>query len=454
MSFDLCVSIVYYSFMKRDLFHALESWKAAAHRKPLMLRGARQVGKTWLLKEFGHLSFPHVAYVNFEDNQRMAGLFSKDLDIPRLLTGLRIEADCSIEPGTTLLIFDEIQACPRALTALKYFAENAPEYHVAAAGSLLGVAMHQGISFPVGKVDFLDLYPLSFREFLSALGESELAGVLASGDWDMLELFRDRLNGHLHTYLCLGGMPEPVSSFLETRDLRMARTLQNKLLLAYEQDFSKYADPQIVPRIRAVWKSIPAQLSREQKKFVYGLVREGARAREYELAIEWLCDAGLLHKIYRATKPGMPLKAYHEQNAFKLYLVDIGLLSAHAEVPLQTLLEGNALFTEFKGALAEQYASQELRLQAGLSTAYWSNGNSRAEVDFLVQDDHGVYPLEIKAAENLQAKSLRSFYEKFRPPRSFRASLSPYRQESWLTNIPLYALSRLGEELRKQSGSQ
>jgi len=435
--------------MKRELLQKLLIWKDSAHRKPLILHGARQVGKTWLLKEFGRLSFTHVAYINFEENERMAGLFSKDLDITRLLVGLRIESDSIIEPQNTLLIFDEVQECPRALTALKYFAENAPEYHVVAAGSLLGLAMHGGTSFPVGKVDFIDLYPLSFHEFLIAFGEPDLADLLVSDAWDMVEIFRDKLTGYLRTYMCLGGMPEIVNSFMETHDLKQARYLQKKLLMAYEQDFSKYAEAQLVPRIRAVWKSIPAQLSREQKKFVYGLIREGARAREYEMAIEWLCDAGLLHKVFRVSKPGIPLKAYHEQNAFKLFMVDVGLLAAHADVPLQSLLNGNALFEEFKGSLTEQYASQELHLMGDASVSYWVSDSSKAEVDFLVQDDHAVFPLEIKAAENLQAKSLKAYHEKFSPLRSFRSSLSGYREESWLTNIPLYAISRLKDEMKK-----
>jgi predicted AAA+ superfamily ATPase len=435
--------------MKRELTDKLQTWKDSPSRKPLILQGARQVGKTWLSKEFGRLSFERVAYFNFEENAHLASLFSGDLDIDRLLVGLRIESAARIEPGTTLIIFDEVQECPRALTSLKYFAENAPEYHIVAAGSLLGLAMHHGTSFPVGKVDFIDLFPLSFSEYLIALEESELARLLVSRDWKMIELFREKLTGHLRTYLCLGGMPEIVHSFIETRDMNQARTLQKKLLAAYEQDFSKYAEVQLVPRIRAIWKSIPAQLSREQKKFVYGLVREGARAREYKMALEWLCDAGLLHKVFRVSRPGVPLKAYQTQNAFKLYMLDVGLLAAHAGLPLQALLNGNVLFEEFKGALSGQYASQELRLQSNLTVSYWASDNSQAEVDFLLQDDHAVYPLEIKASENLQAKSLKSYRDRYSPLRSFRSSLSGYREESWLTNIPLYALSGLSGEVGK-----
>ena len=422
-------------------------WQKSPSRKPLIVHGARQVGKTWLLKEFGRRSYHQAAYINFEANERMAALFSSNLEVERLLVGLRVEAGCPIEPESTLLIFDEVQDCPKALTALKYFAETAPEYHIAAAGSLLGIAMHAGTAFPVGKVDFIDLHPLSFEEFLLALGEADLLGILRSGDWPLLELFRERITDLLRYYFCVGGMPEAVASFIADRDFGQVRGVQEKLLTAHEQDFSKYAEPALVPRIRAVWDSIPSQLAREQKKFMYGLVREGARAREYEMAISWLCDAGLLHKVHRVSKPGLPLKAYQELGAFKLFMHDTGLMAAHADLPVQALLKGDALFAEFKGALAEQYVSQELRLMKGTSVYYWSSETSQAELDFVLQNGDGIFPLEVKAAENLQAKSLRVYNEKFSPPRCFRASLSPYRKESWITNLPLYAVSRLAGEM-------
>ena len=429
--------------MERKALIDLQRWQHKPDRKPLILHGARQVGKTWLLKEFGTRCYKNVAYINFEANERMAALFGSNLDVGRLLTGLRIEAGCLIEPASTLLIFDEVQANPRALTSLKYFAENAPEYHIAAAGSLLGIAMHAGTSFPVGKVEFLDLYPLSFEEFLWALGEQELAEVLVKRDWQFVEAFREKLIDYLKYYYVVGGMPECVSTFVATRDLNKAREIQERVLIAYEQDFSKYADPSMVPRIRAVWNSIPSQLAREQRKFVYGLVRKGARARDYELAIQWLCDAGLLHKVYRVSKPGIPLRAYQEPNAFKLFMVDTGLLAAHAHIPISTILRGSDLFEEAKGALTEQYVAQELRLRHDIEVCYWSSDTSQAEVDFLIQCGESLYPLEVKAAENLQAKSLRVYRDKFVPPRCYRTSLSPYREESWLTNIPLYALPAL-----------
>jgi predicted AAA+ superfamily ATPase len=431
--------------MERSAFAELEAWRLDPGRKPLVVDGARQVGKTWLLKEFGKRTYRNVAYINFESNERMTTLFSSNLEPARLLTGLRVETGVPIEPENTLIIFDEVQENPKALTSLKYFCENAPDYHLAAAGSLLGISMHAGISFPVGKVDFLSLHPLSFLEFLKAADESGLADLIASGDWSMIDTFREKLTELLRYYYCVGGMPECVAIFTEIKDLDQVRAVQKKLLEAYERDFSKYAKPEIVPRIRAVWNSLPAQLAREQKKFIYGLVREGARAREYESAIEWLCAAGLSRKIFRVSKPGLPLKAYQEHNAFKLYMLDVGLLAAHADLSLQTVLRGNALFEEFKGGLTEQYVSQELGLKKDMSASYWSSDTSRAEVDFLIQARNSIYPLEAKAAENLQAKSLRVYREKFSPLRCFRTSLSPYREESWLTNIPLYGLSRIGK---------
>ena len=360
-----------------------------------------------------------------------------------------METKTRIEPGKTLIIFDEIQECPRALTALKYFAEEAPAYHVTAAGSLLGVALHAGTSFPVGKTQFMELLPMSFVEFLAGIGETELAEILVREDWQLVEAFRIRLTELLELYVCVGGMPEAVLNFKEKGDLNEVREIQNRLLAAYEQDFSKYARTETVPRIRAVWQSVPAQLAREQKKFVYGLIREGARAREYEAAIEWLCDAGLTRKVYRVSKPGIPLRSYRELNHFKLYFLDVGLLSAHMGVPVKAILKGDALFIENKGALTEQYVFQELRLQHSFDIAYWSSERGQAEVDFLLQVGTAIIPLEVKSAENLQSKSLKVYREKFGPPLCLRTSLSGYRRQEWLTNVPLYALCRLSGELRE-----
>jgi predicted AAA+ superfamily ATPase len=429
--------------VERVALSDLLTWKANPHRKPLIVNGARQVGKTWLLKEFGRRHYDSVAYVNFESNKRMTQLFSDNLDVDRLLLGLRVEAGCPIEPERTLIIFDEIQDNPRALTALKYFEETAPGYHVVAAGSLLGVALHSGTAFPVGKTEFLGLHPLSFAEFVHAMGETALHEVLRTGPLPDIELFRPRLIELLRQYYCVGGMPEAVAAFSATKDLVAVRELQENLLYAYERDFSKYAPTGVVPRIRAVWNSIPAQLAREQRKFVYGVVKEGARAREYETAVDWLCDAGLLRKVRRVAKPGLPLKSYVEQGAFKLYLLDVGLLASHAGVPVSALIHGDEAFEEFKGALTEQYVSQELAIMPGVETCYWSTDGGKAEVDFVVQRGRDIVPIEVKASENLQAKSLKSYRDRFAPRRCYRISLSPWREETWLSNIPLYATSRL-----------
>lgn len=426
--------------MERIVLSDLQRWQQDLRRKPLIVHGARQVGKTWLLKEFGRSSYANVAYVNFEANPRMDALFAGDLDPARLLAGLRVETGVAIEPGQTLLIFDEIQANPRALTSLKYFAENAPGYHLTAAGSLLGVAMHRHASFPVGKVGFLQLNPLSFEEFLLALDERRFSELIRSREWAMVGVFADKLIELLKYYLYVGGMPESVATFAANRDANEVRVVQQRLLSSYEHDFSRYADAATVPRIRAVWNSLPAQLAREQRKFRYGLVREGARSREYETAIEWLCDAGLVFKVHRISRPALPLRAYREEGAFKLFMADTGLLAAHAGLPLQPLLGADAPFAEFKGALTEQYVAQELRLKRDLEITYWANDAARAEVDFVVQTGDRVVPLEVKAAENLQSKSLRVFHQKFTPQRSYRSSLSAYREDDWLVNVPLYAL--------------
>lgn len=370
----------------------------------------------------------------------MRALFTSGLDITRLILGLQIEAGCSILPHETLILLDEIQEIPAALTSLKYFAEQAPDYHLIASGSLLGIALHREHSFPVGKVDFLHLYPMSFREFLVALEQSLLVSALEGGDWAMVNAFSDTLIEYLRWYYLTGGMPEAVKTFIETKDMERVRTVQKRILESYEYDMSKHVDPALVARIRAVWHSIPAQLAKEQKKFVYGLIRQGARAREYENAIAWLCDAGLVFKVPRVTTPDMPLKAYIDQKAFKLFMVDIGLLGAHAAIPPRVVLEGNALFTEFKGALTEQYAAQELRLAEESVLGYWSADSSTAEIDFIIQQHEAIIPIEVKASENLRAKSLKVYKEKFNPVHAVRTSLSPYRKESWMTNIPLYAL--------------
>lgn len=422
----------------------LIAWKNKAGRKPLILRGARQVGKTWLLKKFGRTCYDRIAYIDLEQSTHLHDLFSKELDIPRIITALQVASGVTIRPADTLIVLDEIQAAPAALTALKYFCDEYPEYPVAAAGSLLGVALHADISFPVGKVEFMDLYPLSFAEFLKVVGEEQLLKLLTAGDWPLVTAFRDRYIHRLRQYYYVGGMPDAVAAFSADQDYRSARDIQKQILQAYELDFSKHAPATDVPRIRMVWNAIPAQLARENRKFVYGLLREGARAREYELAISWLEDCGLVYKVRRVSAPGIPLKAYEDPKAFKLFAVDIGLLSAMCDLDQATLIKGHQVFSEFKGALTEQFVYQQLKNDPQLSVSYWSNDSASAEVDFVVQASGQVWPLEVKAEENLQAKSLRVYHERFRPGHAYRTSMSDYRRQEWMTNLPLYAIHRLG----------
>jgi predicted AAA+ superfamily ATPase len=384
-----------------------------------------------------------VAYVNLESTTTLKSLFSGDFDMQRIILALEIETKVTIEAHNTLIILDEIQEAPGALTSLKYFQENAPEYRVIAAGSLLGVALNQNTSFPVGKVDFLDLYPLTFVEFLEALNEQPLVDLLKKQDWHLITQFKSRYIERLKQYYYIGGMPEAVYAFSQHTNFEEVRAIQRRILIAYEQDFSKHAPIQIVPRIRMLWNSIPAQLAKENRKFIYGLVRQGARAKDYELAMSWMIDCGLIHKVNNVTKPSIPLKAYEDMGAFKLFLVDVGLLSAMADLDVQSILIGNDLFEEFKGALTEQYVLQQLITLKNVSTYYWSPENVRAEVDFLLQIKGKVIPLEVKAAENLRAKSLRVYYQKYEPKVVLRTSLSDYRQEEWMTNWPLYAISEI-----------
>lgn len=431
--------------MKRYAMHELERWQNDPHRKPLIIRGARQVGKTWLMKEFGKLAFKNTVYINFDNNERMRLLFEGDFDIPRLIAALQIECGCQIEQGNTLILFDEVQEVPRALASLKYFYENAPEYAIVAAGSLLGVAMHHGSSFPVGKVAFLDLYPMSFTEFLDAAGNSSLSELLKKQDWSLIAPFKSKYIELLRNYYFIGGMPEAVQSFIEEHDYLKVREIQSRLLDAYEQDFSKHAPPETVPRIRMLWNSIPAQLAKENRKFIYGMLREGSRAKDFELALQWLIDCGLVYQVNRIAKPAMPIDAYRD-NAFKLFMLDVGLLAAKSGLDVKSLLDGSRIFTEFKGSLTEQYVQQQLCAESGINPFYWSAEPGNAEIDFVFQSGMNVIPIEVKAEENLQAKSLKAYCAKFSPKVAIRASMSDYRKESWLTNLPLYAISQITKE--------
>lgn len=426
--------------MNRTAIQTLEAWKNAPGRKPLIIRGARQVGKTWLMQEFGRTHYERVAYVNLDGNTRLQRLFETDLHPARIVEALQLECGCKIEPRNTLVIFDEVQEVPRALTSLKYFCEETPDYHIVAAGSLLGVALHPGTSFPVGKVDFLDLHPLTFEEFLCAIGKAEHLDLLRKQDWPTIAAFKDQFLAMLRQYFLIGGMPEVVAAFAAHADYAEARLIQNRILAAYEQDFSKHAPNATVPRIRLLWQSIPAQLARENRKFVYGAVKSGARAREYELALAWLSDCGLVCKVNRISKPGLPAAAYEDFGAFKLFLLDVGLLAALSGLDSQAILDGDRIFTEFKGSLTEQYLLQQLRSRPDTSVYYWSSDVGTAEVDFVVQTAGRMVPIEVKAGENLQAKSLKVYREKFAPKMCFRLSLSDHRQESWIRNIPLYAI--------------
>lgn len=426
--------------MDRIAMEKLLKWKQSERRKPLIIEGARQVGKTWLMKEFGRQAYDDTVYVNFDSNLRMTELFASDLDTERLIMGLELYVGHKINPDHSLLIFDEVQEVPRALTSLKYFCENAPQYHIVCAGSMLGIALHPGTSFPVGKVDFLKLTPLSFREFLMATDRGRFAELLTQRDFPMITCFKQTYIDALKQYYFVGGMPEAVQDFAENRDFNEAREIQRRILAAYEQDFSKHAPNEVVPRIRLLWNSIPSQLAKENRKFIYGLVRDGARAKDYETAIMWLSDCGLIHKVSRVSGARIPLRAYEDLKAFKLYVVDVGLLGCMAGLRPDTLLDGNALFVEFKGALTEQYVCQQLKTIQDLGVYYYTNDRGSCEVDFVVDTGEGIVPIEVKAEVNLRAKSLKTYYEKFSPEVSVRLSMADFRKEGWLVNLPLYAV--------------
>lgn len=426
--------------MYRTAMEQLYKWKEKKGKKPLIIRGARQVGKTWLMKEFGREAYRECVYVSFDNNPRMRELFGKDMNAERIITGLELYSEKKINPADTLIIFDEVQEVPKALTSLKYFNENAPQYQIICAGSMLGVALHQGTSFPVGKIEFMDLYPLSFSEFMKAMGKGRYAELLQKGDYAMVSPFRQEYIDLLKYYYYVGGMPEAVLRFSENKDFSEAREIQQRILSAYEQDFSKHAPNEIVPRIRMLWNSIPSQLAKENKKFIYGLIKEGARAREYELAMLWLFDCGLIHQVFLAAVPQLPLKFYEDLKAFKLYLLDIGLLSCMAGLRQNVLLDGNDLFKEFKGALTEQYVLQQLKTLKNVKPYYWTNDRGSAEVDFLIDNGNEIIPLEVKAETNLQAKSLKAFREKFKPDISVRTSMADYKEQDGLLNLPLYAI--------------
>ena len=426
--------------MERFLMRDLVAWKESKRRKPLILNGARQVGKTWLLKEFGKTHFEDVAYISLDTNSDARALFEADFNVKRLIDGLSLLSGVRIKPSTTLLVLDEIQSAPKAITSLKYFYEDSPENAIAAAGSLLGISAIEGTGYPVGKVNSLDLYPLSFREFLDATDERMLRELLDEGDAATVNAFKDRAALALKRYCIIGGMPAVVDEYAMTGDYGAARRLQDQILEDYERDFAKHIPMRLYPRTREVWSSIPAHLSHENKKFVFGRVREGARAKDFEECLIWLEGAGLIHRVARVTKPGMPLSAYDDHKSFKVFLSDIGLLGAKSGLDPISVIEGNSVFTEYKGAMAEQFVCQQLISDCGMRPFYWSAGNSSGEVDFLAQALGKTFAIEVKAEENLQAKSLRAFKEKNSDVNAVRFSLSGYREQDWMRNVPLYAI--------------
>lgn len=430
--------------MYRYKIKELKTWKLSNKRKPLLFLGARQVGKTYLLKKFGETEYKQFAYINFEHPNAPKRLFDTDFDINRIITVLNAYCNLKINAENTLIIFDEIQTASKGLTALKYFQENAPEYHVIGAGSLLGVNIHHGESFPVGKVDFMKLHPMSFHEFLLTMDESSIAELLKKNDLESLSFFHEKLTNYLRYYLYIGGMPEAVKDFVENQDWQSVRHIQNQIISSYKSDFSKYAPKEILPRINMVWDSMPAQLAKENKKFIYGVIKEGSRARDFELAIQWLVDAGLLHKIYNISKAALPLVAYQELSAFKIFHNDVGLLGAMCRLNAKTITQADAIFTEFKGALAEQYVFQQLIQNEKLSIHYHTFDKSKYELNFIIQNENDeIIPMEVKAGKNLKSASFQLFTQKNKSKRAIRTSLSTYKKEDWLTNIPLYSINTL-----------
>ena len=427
--------------MKRAAYKQLLDWKQQSNRKPLIIQGARQVGKTYLMKSFGAAEYQDVAYFNFEITRTLSAIFQKGYAITSMISSLEILHGKPINPRETLIIFDEIQACPEALTALKYFYEEAPEYHIFAAGSMLGVAIHQGVSFPVGKVSFLPLYPLSFHEFLEASGAQSLLQAIDKDQLDILQMLALELLDYYKMYCFLGGMPEVLKNYFEYNDLNRARGIQNDILQSYENDFSKHAPIAQLPRIRMVWQSIVPQLAKENSKFLYSLLRTGGRAKEFEMAIEWLKDAGVIHKVVRLSKPGIPITSYADFSDFKIYLSDVGLLGAMANLPIDVVLEGHRLFEEFKGVMAEQIICQ-LLLSNGHSAHYWSPEAGKSEVDFVIQKDMRIVPIEVKSGENLRSRSLRVYFDKYQPQECIRTSLAGYQKQDWVKNIPMYLFER------------
>ena len=424
--------------MKRLIINQLISWKENSQRKPLILNGARQVGKTYILKAFGKLHYRNVAYVNLDSQKELAKVFEQDFNVTRIIRSLSAFLNIHIEPQHTLIVLDEVQECPAALHALKYFCEDAPEYHVVVAGSLLGISMHGNSSFPVGKVDMLRMFPLTFEEFLMALGEEQLIKLMKDGETEVIDTLSGRFVDCLRQYYYTGGMPAVVKEYITSGNLQSVRQLQKQILFDYRRDFSKHAPAEQVPRINLVWDSIPAQLARESKKFIYGALKKGGRAKEFEMAIQWLIDAGLVYRVYRANKPSLPLKFYEDLSAFKLFSLDVGLMGAMADSPAEAVLVNNQAFVEYKGAMTELYVLTQLQ-PTGIPIYYYSSNDSLSEIDFLVQSGARIVPIEVKAEVNVKSKSLSAFIQKHPDLTGLRLSLLPFQTQDWMENRPLYA---------------
>lgn len=425
--------------MKRKIYQQLLKWKENKDRKPLMLLGARQVGKTWIMQHFGEREYNKVAYVNCDDEPRMKQLFDLDYDINRILMTLQAITGVKVTPGDTLIILDEIQEIPRGLHSLKYFCEKAPEYHVMVAGSLLGVTLGKGESFPVGKVDMLNIFPMDYEEFLEATGNEGWIDILHSKDWPLIDTMMPKMVELLRQYYFVGGMPGVVSNFVRNADLQQVRTLQREILDAYGRDISKHTSESKSVRIRQLLSSLPAQLAKENKKFIYGAIRKGSRAKDFELAIQWLLDAGIIYKVNRISEPKMPLKFYEDFDAFKLFLLDCGLLACMSDAPIDQMLVGDNVFTEFKGMFTEQYVMQQLKV-IGFTPYYWSNSKTPSEIDFVIQNDNRVIPIEVKAEENVRARSLSQFVKDNTGLKGLRISMKGYVDQEWMENIPLVGI--------------
>ncbi len=430
--------------MLRDIYQQLLVWKQKEGRKPLILNGARQVGKTYILRQFGQQEYAKMAFFSLDRDQRAAEVFRTGGTAADMLMALSAISGVDITPNDTLVVIDEVQDCPEALEALKFFCEDAPRIHVVVAGSLLGISLHGGVSYPVGKVEELRLYPMTFLEFLDALGKERLSEVLRSANWPVVDMLHTELVSLLRQYYLVGGMPAAVLSFVQQQSLLEVRAIQRQILDDYRRDFSKHAPHNEVPRIHMVWDSIPAQLAKENKKFIYGAVKKSSRAADFELAIQWLIDAGLAYKVTRVNKPALPLKFYEDLNAFKLFMLDVGLMGAMTETPADRILIGNDVFTEYKGAFTELFVFTQLKAQ-GLSLYYHSVDNSTIEIDFLTQCGSRVVPIEVKAEVNVKSKSLRTFINHNPQLKAVRCSMLPYKDQDWMTNIPLYAVCALSK---------